>query len=178
MNGLTAAEIAALAGGVLYFPLEMAVAALLFSWPLKRREHFILRLIVAFLTCTSLMVVCETIFYGSVQSVPGFPFVSYATTLWCCILFVLSVLLVWTIHALRFREALYCGACAYLMEHLAYCVRILCGLVLPEEAMEMGGGAISWPLSESTPPSICFLPAGWYRMVRCPPPPGNRWPLP
>lgn len=39
---------------------------------------------------------------------------------------------------MRFREALYCGACAYLMEHMAYCVRILYGQVLPEEALRTG----------------------------------------
>lgn len=138
MSGPTAAEIAALVGEMFYFPLEMAVAALLFSWPLKRREHFILRLILAFSVCTFLMVLCEVIFYGAVQSIPAFSSVSWVTAFWCCVLFVLSVLLVWSVHTVHFREALYCGACAYLMEHLAYCVRILCSLVLPEEAIETG----------------------------------------
>lgn len=138
MNSLTLAEIAASAGGMLYFPTEMAVAALLFSRPLKRREHFVLRLLLAFFTCTFLMVACEVAFYGMAQPVSGFSSVSNVTAFWCCVLFFLSVLFVWSIHAVRFREALYCGACAYLMEHLAYCARILCTLFLPESAMEAG----------------------------------------
>lgn len=139
MSGPPAAEIAGtLAEGVLYFPLEMTAAALLFSWPLKRREHFALRLLLACSACISLMVACEAISYGRFRTAPSVFSISAITVFWCCILFALSVLLVWAIHSVRFREALYCGACAYLMEHLAYCARILCTLVLPEKVMETG----------------------------------------
>ena len=138
MNGLATEGIAVLAGGVLYFPLEMVVAALLFSRPLKRREHFFIRLLLSFFACIVLMAVCEVIFYGAVHSLLDISFASYITVFWCCVLFTQSVLLVWMIHAVHFREALYCGACAYLMEHLAYCIRILCGVILPEKAMETG----------------------------------------
>ena len=72
MSGPPAAEIAGtLAEGVLYFPLEMTAAALLFSWPLKRREHFALRLLLACSACTSLMVACEVISYGRFRTAPS-----------------------------------------------------------------------------------------------------------
>lgn len=138
MSGLTVAGLAALAGEVLYFPLEMVLAAFLFSWPLKRRGRFTLRLILSALGCITLMVVCEVIFRGAIWSMPDVPAVPTATAFWCCALFALSVLFVWSIHAIRLREALYCGACAYLMEHLAYCSRILCALCLPEQTLKVG----------------------------------------
>lgn len=123
---------------LLYFSLEMAAAALLFSWPLRRREPFVPRLILALVGYTALMVVCEAFLYGVLWPIPLSSLIFCVTVFGCSVQFFLSVLLVWTIHAVRFREALYCGACAYLMEHLAYCVRILCGFILSEEIMETG----------------------------------------
>lgn len=138
MNGAGAA--AQLVGGLLYFPLEMVSAALVFSWPLKRRDHFLPRLALFFFGCTALMAACEALFYRALH--PGSASEAAAaagsTAFWCVVLFFLCVLFVWGVRQVRFREALYCGACAYLMEHLAYCVRILCALFLPEGAMEAG----------------------------------------
>lgn len=139
MNGAwTAAQ---LMGGLLYFPLEMASAALIFSWPLRRRDRFPLRLALSFLGCTVLMTACEALFYGRRYRCGAMPEESVtagSTAFWCVALFLLCVLFVWCVYRVRFREALYCGACAYLMEHLAYCIRILCALLLPEGAMEAG----------------------------------------
>ena len=132
-----------LAGGMLYFPLEMVSAALLFSWPLKRRGHFPLRLVLSALACITLMAAAELLFYS--QSAPGSApdviVTAGGTAFWCMALFFLCVLFVWSVHAVHFWEALYCGACAYLMEHLAYCARILLGRLLPEESVEAGGAA-------------------------------------
>ncbi|MDE6590230.1 MAG: hypothetical protein K2K53_07795, partial [Oscillospiraceae bacterium] len=138
MSVASLVQTAELAGGLLYFSLEMVLAAFLFSWPLKRREAFLFRMTAAFGGCTALMVVFEVVGYGAVQSTPDISAISAATAFWCCVLFALSVLFVWGTHTVRFREALYCGACAYLMEHLAYCARILCGIFLPKQAIEAG----------------------------------------
>lgn len=139
MSGARTAQ-TALMGGLLYFPLEMAVAVLIFSWPLKRRSRFGLRLALSFLGCILLMVACELPFYRRFSSdlTAGVTITAGVTAFWCMALFSLCVLFVWCVYAVHLRAALYCGACAYLMEHLAYCVRILCILVLPEEAMETG----------------------------------------
>lgn len=131
---------AGLVGGLLYFPLEMVSAALVFSWPLKRRGHFWPRLALAFLGCVAVMTAIQLLFYGLFQpnsaseahGAAGF------TLFWCTVLFFLCVVFVWCVYQARFREALYCGACAYLMEHLGYCMRILCALFLPDSAMETG----------------------------------------
>lgn len=133
---LTAGQIV----GSFYFPLEMISAAVLFSRPLKRRGYFWLRMAVGLVlslgTCTLLMSLYTVLVYLS--PVFGLGDVSYITMFWCGVLFLTCVVLVWRVHAVRFREALYCGACAYLMEHMAYCVRILYGQVLPEEALRTG----------------------------------------
>lgn len=138
MNGLDAVMTANLTGGLYYFPLEMVAAAVIFGWPLKRRKHFLPRLITAFLGCTALMALCELLACFTLADMDRHPPISATTVLWCFVLFSLGVLLVCFVYAVQFREALYCGACAYLMEHLAYCVRILCGLFLPKQAMEAG----------------------------------------
>lgn len=131
---------AGVVGGLLYFPLEMATAALIFSWPLRRRDRFAPRLALSFLGCTALMAACELLFYGRLHYgiIPEAEITVGTTAFWCVALFLLSVLFVWSVYEVRFREALYCGACAYLMEHLAYCIRILCALFLPEGALEAG----------------------------------------
>ena len=138
MNG--GAAVRKLMGGMLYFPLEMVGAALVFSWPLRRRDHFWVRLVLAFSGCAALMGVCEALFYGMLCPDPMvMPVVTAGlTAFWCAVLFSLCVLFVWCVYAVHFRAALYCGACAYLMEHLAYCVRIICALFLPEDAVQAG----------------------------------------
>lgn len=129
-----------LAGGMLFFPLEMIAAALLFSHPLRRREHFFPRLTLAM----TLLAAMTAIVSGSAQgrwdqaqqqSAAG---LSLVTLCWCVTLFLVGTTLVWALHNLRLREALYCAACAYIMEHLAYCARILLGLVIPEELLSAG----------------------------------------
>lgn len=127
-------------GTLLYFPLEMVSAALVFGWPLKCRSHFWSRLVLSFLGCAALMAACEAMFYGwfSPSTASDVIVMAGSTVFWCVMLFFLCVLFVWNVYGVRFREALYCGACAYLMEHLAYCVRILCTLFLPKDAMDAG----------------------------------------
>lgn len=137
MSGADAVR-SALKNGILYFPLEMVVAAVAFSWPLRRRGRFWLRLALSFLGCAVLTAACKALLYRAFISTPVPETGPDVTVFWCLLLFFLSVLLVWSTHAVHLREALYCGACAYLMEHLAYCARILCGLFLPEEVMRAG----------------------------------------
>lgn len=139
MNVFERTIASALAGGLFYFPLEMVFAALVFSWPLKRRGRFWLRLALGFLGCMTLMVACEALFYRQLDPNDVSIIVTAGSTVsWCVALFFQCVLFVWCIYTVRLREALYCGTCAYLMEHLAYCVRILCALILPGGAMEAG----------------------------------------
>lgn len=126
--------------GTFYFLLEMFSAALLFSWPLTRRDQFIPRLLLGIAGLIAAgVVVSLSIQQMLTRAVDVGDTVMVLTTVgWCGVLFLLCVLLTWGLHAVRFREALYCAACAYLMEHMAYCARILLELVLPAAVMETG----------------------------------------
>lgn len=128
------------ASGILYFSLEMFSAALLFSWPLSRRNRFAVKLPFFLIGLVGLSVIlCFSVYLAavSIAAVTGIDF-PFMTIIWCGVMFFASALLVWGLHEVHFREALYCAACAYLMEHLAYCIRILLQLALPEEFMETG----------------------------------------
>lgn len=126
--------------GSLYFPLEMVSAAVLFSWPLARRQRFALRMALYIL---GLIAICAAFFQAAYRramedAVSGTGSVQFLTLVWCIILFVVCALLVWRSHEVHLREAVYCAACAYLMEHMAYCFRILLRLALPGWIMEPG----------------------------------------
>lgn len=161
----------------MYFPLEMAFAALVFSWPLKRRGQFWLRLVLSFLGCMALMMACEALFYErfDLDAVSSTVITTGSTVFWCAALFFLCVLFVWIVYVVRFREALYCGACAYLMEHLAYCARILCDLVLPEKVMEAGHWGYFLAFAGVYAAVYLLSPSGWSRTALWPPLPRNHW---
>ena len=121
---------------IFYFPLEMFSAALVFSWPLNRRDRFWPRLMICLPLSVILTIISTALFDLPFSIVPSLS--TGPTIVWCGVLFLLCAFLVWCTHEAHLREAVYCAACAYLMEHLAYCVRILGSLFLPEKAMECG----------------------------------------
>lgn len=137
------ATIAKISGGIAFFPIEMVSAVLLFSWPLTKRNNYWLRLafglaITAALIIVSSMGASDDAVWANLLSSELYVVVFTTTVFWCGILFAVCALLIWGIHAVRLREALYCAACAYLMEHLAYCARILCGLLSPSGSITAG----------------------------------------
>lgn len=125
-------------GRLIYFFLELLSAALVFSWPLKKRSRFWFRLLGCFLGWSVLTVVSAMFENFFNQSIIQSKTIILGSVTGCGILFAASVLSVWSVHTVNFREALYCGACAYLMEHMAYCIRLLCVLVLPKKALDTG----------------------------------------
>lgn len=136
MNGDTVQALQT--GRLIYFFLELLSAALVFSWPLRKRSRFWFRLLGCFLGW-SVLTVISAMFNGvSNQNLVQSETIILGAVTGCGILFFASVLSVWSIHSVNFRESLYCGACAYLMEHMAYCIRLLCMLVLPKEALDTG----------------------------------------
>ncbi len=123
---------------LLYFPLEMLSAALVFSHPLKHRNRFLFPLLLCMLGWAALMM-AAAVFQGTAfQDAPNPEQHVMGTMFGCSMVFFIGVLSVWCVHAVRLKEAVYCGACAYLMEHMAYCIRILCGLCLPNGFAEAG----------------------------------------
>ena len=132
-----------ISGGIAFFPIEMVTAVLVFSWPLKKRSRFWLRLALGLAGAAALVISGAVNASGNALpegllarelSVQVFA----VTAFWCGVLFAVCALLVWVLYEVRPREALYCAACAYLMEHLAYCARILCGLFFPSELITAG----------------------------------------
>lgn len=126
--------------GIIYFPLELLAAALIFSIPLKCRRYTVGRalLCVAAVAGCFLLFILNSFLLPAETQLPAV-FTQATSFFWCAFLFlVCGFLPIWYIHETHIWEALYCAACAYLMEHLAYCARILCGLVLPRRAMNTG----------------------------------------
>ncbi|MGM9537155.1 MAG: GHKL domain-containing protein, partial [Candidatus Onthomonas sp.] len=138
------AEFAArISSGIVFFPFEMVSAVLVFSWPLKKRSRFWLRLVLGLAGAAVLVLSGSAGTSGNALpagllsrelSVQVFA----VTTFWCGALFAVCALLSWFLFEVRLREALYCAACAYLMEHLAYCARILCGLLSSSGSVTAG----------------------------------------
>lgn len=126
------------ADSLLYFPLEMLSATLVFSHPLKRRNRFWLPLLLGMLVWAVMMIVVVVFQGAAAQEAPSPKQYVMGTIFGCSMFFFIGVLSVWCVHAVRPKEAVYCGACAYLMEHMAYCIRILCGLCLPDGFAEAG----------------------------------------
>lgn len=113
------------------FLFEMISAALVFSLPLEKRRRFALRFAAALFGFSLLMAVFSH-FWTVPQEIntDAFPIWIYLSS--CFYVFVLMVALIWFTRAISVREALYCGTCAYLMEHVAYCVRLLFEYYAPE----------------------------------------------
>ncbi|MCD7756200.1 MAG: ATP-binding protein [Firmicutes bacterium] len=60
-----------------------------------------------------------------------------STLFWCGLLFLLLIPMILGVCRVPLREAAYCAACAYLMEHIAYCLRLLESWALaPAEVLE------------------------------------------
>ncbi|MCD7803015.1 MAG: ATP-binding protein [Clostridiales bacterium] len=117
--------------GLLFYPMEMLTAVLVFILPLEKRRRPVLRA-VGFAVCVWLVYTLALslleLWHGEetnslqTQATPG----DYLSTLfWCGLLFVLLIPMVLGICRVPLRETAYCAACAYLMEHIAYCLRLL-----------------------------------------------------
>ena len=126
-----------------FFPLELLAAALVFTLPVEKRPQFAGRIVLAGLmvaAVTSLYIVIGQIIapatsgtFAEISQGAGL-----SSLIWCGILFGLMVLELWFTHAISFREAAYCASCAYLMEHMAYCVRTILAAVLPGLPIDAG----------------------------------------
>lgn len=128
---------------LIMFPLGLLAALTTFGFPLERKRHFWLRLgavllglvlAVAASVWISDMIVPEQV--ADVEELSHRPGVS--ALIWCGVLFALMVLTAAFVWKISLREALYCAACAYLMEHMAYCVRLLLGAAFPWLPLDTG----------------------------------------
>ncbi|MCD8367385.1 MAG: ATP-binding protein [Clostridiales bacterium] len=126
-----------------FYPLEMLTAALVFILPLEKRKKPVLRA-VGFAVSICLLFRLSFLFAEHLYEI-GWLTVqtsaqgSYLSTLfWCGLLFLLMIPMVLGICRVPLREAAYCAACAYLIEHIAYCIRLLENWVLAPAEVSPG----------------------------------------
>jgi len=133
-----------------FFLLEMFSAALVFSIPLEKRSRWPLRLVLWLFAITVFLwttaVYIHPGFSGNrlneseaALAAAGFQLI-IGHFISCCMIFAWMVTEIWSICRVSFREAAYCGACAYLMEHAAYCVRLLAEYYVP--GLSAGPGSL------------------------------------
>ena len=128
---------------LIIFPLELLAAMLVFAWPLEKRRHFIGRICL----CVLAMAMLFGTFIGMAFLL--LPELTEATAIngqggllsgvgGCSLLFAIVVLILWFTMEVPLREAVYCGTCAYLLEHMAYCLRLILPYVFPTLSADAG----------------------------------------
>lgn len=122
---------------VIHFPISYVFAVLTFTLPLERKRNFSLRLVLILAAVLGVLVGYCMIgvenfnsFYVTDENI-GF-YYGLGSLLFCTMLVVMMVLTVLFVWRVSFREGLYCAMCAYLTEHLSYCVRTILGAVFPQ----------------------------------------------
>lgn len=129
---------------LIFFPLQLLVAVLVFALPLEKRPRFVQRII---LFAFAILIAVSGMNYVVYVLMPDKAFgtfsdmsrqSSFSALAWCGILFGLMILFLCFTHALSVREAVYCASCAYLMEHMAYCVRAILTAAHPGLPLDAG----------------------------------------
>ena len=112
---------------VIYFPLELLLAVLVFAHPLEPGKAYVGRLIAValFSALFFLGYIGWMLRLPAPESDPMAADSIADTLIWCGMLFLIMTVGIWLTRAVSPREAIYCASCAYLAEHMAYCVRIL-----------------------------------------------------
>ncbi len=128
---------------MIFFPMELLAAALVFAAPLERRSRFPGRLAVDFLAMLGSLALYLLVLAALKPTASGtFDELSQdsgpSALFWCSILFGLLVFILWFAWNVSTKEAVYCAACAYLMEHMAYCVRTVLAFAAPALPIDTG----------------------------------------
>lgn len=117
---------------MMHFPLELFAAAAAFAWPLKKKERLLVPVLAALginlaiaWFCAGMLSVAPVADEGTEITqtllLAGVAFYG----VWCALIFCVAVCGIKLCCDINWREALYCGTCAYLAEHAAYCIRLL-----------------------------------------------------
>lgn len=132
--------------GFILYPMEMLTAALVFILPLEKRKRPLLRT-VGLAACVCLLfhlsvLLVEQLYvheYGWIQEQASTQGGYLSTLFWCGLLFLLLIPMILCVCRISLREAVYCAACAYLVEHIVYCIRLLENWVLAPNEVSTGG---------------------------------------
>lgn len=105
---------------MLPFVAELFSAAILYAWKLRRKEYFWQRL-AAFVLLVLLGPFAGAFFVPEAET--DFWILLY--TLYCISIFAGIIAGIWFCFEVRLTEAVYCATCAYVTEHIVYCLRVL-----------------------------------------------------
>lgn len=110
----------------LSFPIELFTALIVYAVRLEKRENFLKKFV--FTVLLECMVMVALFEYQ--DGIPVFMTAETGMTvtgtmLVCAFVFFLMAVLVWIPFRVSLKEAVYCATCAYLTEHIAYCLRLI-----------------------------------------------------
>lgn len=104
-----------------YFPFEFLTAICVFGILLKKRKPFVLRLAASLVFILVIQTLSGALFFN--RTTADIYLLRYWG--WFIIMFAAMMLVLLFCTEVSIREALYCVTCAYAIEHIAYCVRLL-----------------------------------------------------
>lgn len=138
---------------MMYFPAELLSAAATFALPLKKKGHMAVHMLVTLginmliaLACGGLMSAYSGLNEREAAEITE-PFLLIGVAsygFWCALIFGVVVFGIKLCCDIGWREAVYCGTCAYLAEHAAYCIRILVNGATCSAAAD--AGTVMWAL--------------------------------
>ncbi len=121
--------------GLLPFVLELFSAAVVYVYLLKRKRQFWIRILFVCLL-VSQSPLCMLIFVPKEET--RMETVLFLYALFCVVVFVVLIWGIWFCFEVRPREALYCATCAYITEHVVYCLRILLNMLMKTNIWDDG----------------------------------------
>lgn len=119
--------------GLLPFTLELFTATAVYVVLLGRKKNFLPRMIVVCLLLSQ-SPLCMAAFAPRAE--PGTALFLYV--LFCMTAFAEMIFGIWFCFEVRWEEALYCATCAYVTEHVAYCLRILLNELTDSKLFDSG----------------------------------------
>lgn len=121
--------------GLMPFVLELFSAAIAYVYLLRRKGRFLSRVLLvcllAALSPTYMMIFLP-------RENPGMEIVLLLHALFSVAAFGVLIFGIWFCFEVRLREALYCATCAYITEHVVYCLRILLDALTKTDAWDGG----------------------------------------
>lgn len=124
-------------GFLSYFPLELLTAAAVYAFPLKKRNWVWVRLIISAAGAYAAILLMLGL-AGWYQGKETDAAMAVGSGVGCFAIFAFMAMGIWFSCQTGLMEAVYCAACAYLTEHMVYCIRILVNKATDSEVAKGG----------------------------------------
>lgn len=121
-----------------YFLFELFTALAVFTLKIQRKEKPVLRILLAVLGIwlISLIIVIVNRHFNEFETYTQRTI--FHTVFSCGILFIYMIFAVWLIFSVPLKEAVYCATCAYLTEHIVYCIRLIANSITDNDMLLVG----------------------------------------